>query len=184
MTRTKKKRRHNSIAVKTDQISVKHLKIDYKKEPPKPVCPKDPWCPCTTAYTNQYYKNTKFRCVKNKVKKYICAACPKGKQWFFRSLVYIWSTDFCLQNEAAAQQMSKKKCKSQWQWDVIFQYQHSRSSSLNVQVWCQKPMPERLAPHRAKWQTSIHGVNMVYGWNPVLEERGCRRSETIRFRME
>jgi len=68
------------IAVKTDQISVKHLKIDYKKEPPKPVCPKDPWCPCTTAYTNQYYKNTKFRCVKNKVKKYICAACPKGKQ--------------------------------------------------------------------------------------------------------
>jgi len=67
------------IAIKKEDISTKHLDIDYKKIPKKPVCPKDAWCPCTKAYLNYYYKTgPKERCGKNIVKDYMCAACPKG----------------------------------------------------------------------------------------------------------
>lgn len=65
------------IGIKKSKISTKHLNIDYKKIPPKPKCPMDKWCPCTTAYLNQYYRGTKRRCVKNIVSKYYCPACSK-----------------------------------------------------------------------------------------------------------
>jgi len=66
------------IAIKKDQISTKHLDIDYKQIPKKPKCPKDPWCPCTKGYLNYYYKTSAKRCVTNMVKTYSCAACPEG----------------------------------------------------------------------------------------------------------
>jgi len=66
------------IGIKKDQISTKHLDIDYKKIPKKPKCPQDPWCPCTKAYVNYYYKvGPKKRCVNNIVKKYKCPACKR-----------------------------------------------------------------------------------------------------------
>jgi hypothetical protein len=69
------------IAIKRNQISTKHLDIDYKKIPKKPRCPKDPWCPCYAAYTNYYYRvGPKSRCVNNVVKKYKCGACIKKKR--------------------------------------------------------------------------------------------------------
>jgi len=69
------------INIKVNDISTKPLNIDYKKIPKKPKCPTDPWCPCTGAYTNFYYKNgPKSRCVKNVVKKYSCAACKKRRR--------------------------------------------------------------------------------------------------------
>jgi len=67
------------IAIKKEDINTDHLNIDYKEIPPKPICPKDAWCPCTTAYTNFYYKTgPKERCAKNIAKPYVCAACPAG----------------------------------------------------------------------------------------------------------
>jgi len=69
------------IAIKRDDISTKHLDIDYKKIPKKPKCPRDPWCPCFAAYTNYYYRvGPKSRCVNNIVKKYKCGACSKKKR--------------------------------------------------------------------------------------------------------
>jgi len=65
------------IGIKRSQISTKHLNIDYKRIPPKPKCPMDKWCPCTTAYLNEYYRGTKSRCVKNIVSKYYCPACSR-----------------------------------------------------------------------------------------------------------
>jgi len=68
------------IAIKKEQISTKHLDIDYKKVPPKPKCPKDPWCPCTKAYVMNYYKTgPKSRCTQNMVKNYVCEACKPPK---------------------------------------------------------------------------------------------------------
>jgi len=69
------------INVKLNSISTKPLNIDYKRLPKKPKCPQDPWCPCTGAYLNFYYrKGPKSRCVKNVVKKYKCAACKKRRR--------------------------------------------------------------------------------------------------------
>jgi len=69
------------INVKINSISTKPLNIDYKKIPKKPKCPTDPWCPCTQAYTNFYYRTgPKSRCVKNVVKKYSCPACRKRRR--------------------------------------------------------------------------------------------------------
>jgi len=69
------------IAIKRNDISTKHLDIDYKKIPKKPRCPRDPMCPCSTFYTNSYYKvGPKSRCVKNIKKKYVCPACTKKKR--------------------------------------------------------------------------------------------------------
>jgi len=60
--------------------STKHLDIDYGKIPPKPVCPKDPSCPCTYRYVaRNYHVGPKQRCRKN-IKTYICPICKK-KQW-------------------------------------------------------------------------------------------------------
>merc|ERR1719215_1652195 len=61
--------------------STKHLDIDYGKVPPKPYCPKDPRCPCTSRYvTKNYYVGPKQRCQKNIKKNYQCPICQK-KQW-------------------------------------------------------------------------------------------------------
>jgi len=79
----KKEKEHldKCIKLKKKDISTKHLDIDYKKIPKKPKCPKDKMCPCSTFYTNSYYKvGPKTRCVKNLVKKYTCAACKKKKK--------------------------------------------------------------------------------------------------------
>jgi len=60
--------------------STKHLDIDYGKIPPKPVCPKDPSCPCTPHFVDKNYRiGPKQRCLKN-MKIYNCAICKK-KQW-------------------------------------------------------------------------------------------------------
>jgi len=69
------------IKVKVNSKKTKPLNIDYKRVPKKPKCPEDPWCPCTAAYLNFYYrKGPKSRCVKNVVKKYKCAACKKRRR--------------------------------------------------------------------------------------------------------
>jgi len=69
------------IKVKVNEKTTKPLNIDYKKIPKKPKCPQDPWCPCTGAYLNFYYKKgPKARCIKNVVRKYKCAACKKRRR--------------------------------------------------------------------------------------------------------
>jgi len=68
------------IDIKREDISTKHLNVDYKKIPKKPRCPRDPMCPCSTFYTNSYYKvGPKIRCVNNIKKNYVCPACTKKK---------------------------------------------------------------------------------------------------------
>lgn len=71
-----KKQLNICIGIRREDISTKPLDIDYMKIPKKPVCPKDPWCPCNRAYKNFYYKvGKKSRCQNNMVSKYTCAAC-------------------------------------------------------------------------------------------------------------
>lgn len=66
------------IKIKREDISTKHLDINYGKIPKKPKCPRDPMCPCSKFYTNAYYKvGPKSRCVKNIVRKYVCPACRR-----------------------------------------------------------------------------------------------------------
>jgi len=70
------------IKIRPDDILTKHLDIDYGKLPRQPNCPRDPWCPCSAAYTNHYYGvgGPTGRCVKNIVKKYSCPACARKRR--------------------------------------------------------------------------------------------------------
>jgi len=69
-----------NACIKMKKPSTKPLDIDYGKIPPKPRCPKDPSCPCSTHYVlKNYHVGPKQRCRKN-IKTYSCAICKK-KQW-------------------------------------------------------------------------------------------------------
>jgi len=68
------------IKIKRSDIDTSPLNIDYLKVPAKPKCPQDPWCPCSSAYMNWYYKKGhKHRCWSN-IKTYSCPGCPKGNR--------------------------------------------------------------------------------------------------------
>merc|ERR1712079_870219 len=64
-----------NACIKMKKPSTKPLDIDYGKIPPKPRCPKDPSCPCSTHYVlKNYHVGPKQRCRKN-IKTYSCAIC-------------------------------------------------------------------------------------------------------------
>lgn len=67
--------------IRMKRPSTKHLDIDYGRIPPKPICPRDPRCPCTPDYVKKNYRvGPKERCQKNLKSRYSCPICKK-RQW-------------------------------------------------------------------------------------------------------